>query len=85
MKKIATAQQQLHLVTSEEAAAVSQSLSQNEENAFIANGIRRYQQLQREFDEELFGSRDLDKITALLPEINLLRERLASYGIHVRP
>ena len=49
---------QLHLVTPEEAVAGPQPLSQREEDAFLVKDIRRYQQLQREFDQELFGKQD---------------------------
>ena len=88
----------LHLVTAEEAARIAEQAvpdvaepepepaSQQELDTLIANGIRRYQQLQQEFDRALFAEeQDTDKITEVLPELQLLRTRLASYGIHLRP
>ena len=97
MKK-AKARHGLHLITSEEAAANARQAassvaelepepaSQQELDTFIANGIRRYQQLQQEFDRALFAEhQDVDQISVLLPELQLLRQRLASYGIHLRP
>ena len=87
MKKT-KAQQQLHLVTAEEAAelqAESAPAAPNGEDAFIASGIRRCQQLQQEADRELFGKQDRERLCALWSELQVLRERLAAYGIHVRP
>ena len=87
----------LHLVTAEEAARIAEQAersvepepepaSQQELDSLIANGMRRYQQLQQEFDRALFAEKqDTDKISALLPELQLLRSRLANYGIHLRP
>jgi hypothetical protein len=77
----------LHLVTAEEAAARCQQdpkpSSQQERDSLIANGMRRYQELQAEVDRELFGTQDRDKLAVLLPDLQLLRQRLASYGVHV--
>jgi hypothetical protein len=58
----------------------------------IATGVRRYQQLQQEFDRELFRLKDgdrfdtqeIDHIAALLSELQLLAQRLARYGVQVR-
>jgi len=83
LKKMAKAQQQLHLVTPEEAAAVSPPLSPGEEDTFIAKAVRRYQQLQEEFESEFLGERDLDKIGVMLPEIRALRGVLVGYGVRV--
>jgi hypothetical protein len=84
----------LHLVGPEEAARIAKQAkprvaepepaSAQQLDSLIANGIRRYQQLQQEFDRELFGERNLENIEIILPELHLLRERLASYGVHVK-
>ena len=79
---------QLHLVTPEEAAAAlaqteSAPATQNDEDAFIASGVRRYKQLQQEADRELFGKQDHERLQALWSELQVLRERLAAYGIQV--
>jgi len=82
MRKKTKAQQQLHLVTTEDRPAGAPQ--EQEEDSWIANGIRRYQQVQQEFDQELFGNQDYEKMGALLSEKQLLRERLNSRGVHVR-
>ncbi len=46
--------------------------------------MRAYQQLQLEFDRELCSTQDVDTLTALMQQKNLVRERLAAYGIKVR-
>ena len=72
----------LHLVKATEPAAASQQ----EMDSLIANGVRRYQELQQEVDHELFAEhRDLEKLAVLLPELQLIRQRLASYGVNVHP
>ena len=43
--------------------------------------MRPYQQLQIEFDRELFSTRDVDVLTILIQEKNLVRDRLAAHGI----
>jgi hypothetical protein len=87
MKKT-NAHRNLHLVTAEEKEMRAQqqpsTSSQQELDRVIASGVRRYQELQQAFDRELFGDQDMEKIGEILPELQLLRQRLASYGIHVR-
>ena len=88
MKKPTQAQSQLHLVTPEEAAAAlaqteSAPATQNDEDAFIVSGVRRYKQLQQAADRELFGKQDHERLQALWSELQVLRERLAAYGIQV--
>jgi hypothetical protein len=73
--------QTLHLLARQEAADFDQA----ERDQQIAQGMRAYQQLQMEFDRELFSTRDVDTLTTLLQEKNLMRDRLAAYGIRVRP
>lgn len=80
MKKETKAHRGLHLVTAEERPTGSQP----DVDSLIASGVRRYQQVQQEFDRELFGNQDQEKMAALLSEKHLLRERLNSYGVHVR-
>lgn len=80
MKKQNKACRGMDLVTAEE----KPTSSQPGVDRLIANGMRRYQELQREFDRELFGKKDLQKLAEILPELQLLRERLSSYGVHVR-
>ena len=65
--------------------------SDPETDPLIASGIRRYQELQQKFDRELFRLKDtqldpddVDYIGSVLSELQLLRERLAHYGVHVR-
>lgn len=82
----------LHLVTAEEAASLAVAAeptpcaepAEQEMDAWLAQGIRRYRELQKEVDRELFGDQDQEKLIALLPELQLLRERLNAYGIRVR-
>ncbi len=57
---------------------------QQELDSLIADGIRTYQKLQQEFDRELFGGKDLDKIATLLPQLQMVRARLEAYGVRVR-
>ena len=78
-KTPATVQQQLHLVTAEEAAAGSQ-----QQDALLASGIRHYEKLQQAADRELFGRQDPERLIVLYRELQTLRERLARYGVHVR-
>jgi hypothetical protein len=86
MRKKAKTQQQLHLVTAEQASALSQTeLSPAaDEDAFLASGVRRYNQLRQEADRELFGKQDPERLGTLWSELNVLRERLAAYGIQMR-
>ena len=87
MKAKTNTHRRLHLVTAEAASITEQkppASDQQEVDSFIANGIRRCQELQQAFDRELFGSRDLEKIGEILPELQMLRERLEAYGIYVR-
>ena len=71
----------LHLLTRQEASDRDQA----ERDQQIAQGMRAYQQLQLEFDRELFSTQDVDTLTTLIEKKNLVRERLAAYGIKVRP
>ena len=97
IKPKAKARRGLHLVTPDEAALMAQPdgsiqpepepepASQQELDTLIANGVRRYQQLRQEFDHQLFGDQDPEKMCAIMPEMQLLRERLSRYGVHLRP
>ena len=69
----------LHLITRQDASDPDQLELDHE----IAQGIRAYQQLQIEFDRELFSTQDVDTLTTLIQQKKLLRERLAAYGIKV--
>ena len=71
----------VHLLTRREANDPDQA----ERDQQIADGLRAYQQLQMEFDRELFSTQDPDTLTTLMLEKNLVRERLAAHGIRVRP
>ena len=95
MKKKTPDRHGLHLMSTEEAALMVQqpdpTLEEPESpppatelDSFLLQGIRRYEEVSKEFDRELFGSQDLEKMGALLKEKHLLRERLASYGVRVR-
>jgi hypothetical protein len=47
--------------------------------------VLTYQKLQQQFDAELFSSTpDLELMGTLFVQKNLLKERLASYGVKVR-
>ena len=86
MKKTSQAHLQLHLVTPEEAAAAlaqteSAPATQNDEDAFIASGVRRYKQLQQEADRELFGKQDHERLQALWSELQVLRDRQHGFSI----
>jgi hypothetical protein len=70
----------LRLVTREDASDPDQI----ERDQQIAQGIRAYQQLQLEFDRELFSTQDVDTLTTLIQQKTVLRERLAAHGIKVR-
>jgi hypothetical protein len=82
MKQKTKAHRALHPVTRED--RLTGAPKEQEEDSLIADGIRRYQQVQQEFDQELFGNQDYEKMEALLSEKQLLRERLNSYGVNVR-
>ena len=86
MKKKINAHRQLHLLTAEDRRLcpeeASSPQSQQEMDTLIANGVRRYQQLQEAFDRELFGAQD--KLATLLSEKQLLQQRLQEHGIRVR-
>jgi DNA-binding GntR family transcriptional regulator len=64
-------------------ASETEELSR-QRDALIGQGVQAYQQLQDEFDHELFGRRDLEVLASLMEQKNLLRQRLASYGVQVR-
>ena len=83
--------QTLHIVTAEEAASVAQPPQepepdwQTDRDRLVASGLRRYQQLQHEVDQALFARpQEVDALRELLPELELVRQRLASYGVHVQ-
>jgi hypothetical protein len=70
----------LHLVKTEEASASSRQ----ETEAFIAKGVLRYQELQAEMDRALFAKpQDVETLAVVMPKMQLLKERLASYGVRV--
>jgi hypothetical protein len=71
----------VHLLTRQEASDPDQA----ERDQQIADGMRTYQQLQMEFDRELFSTRDVDILATLMQQKDMVRERLAAYGIKVRP
>jgi hypothetical protein len=59
--------------------------SPQEVDSFIADGIRSYQRLQEQVDKELFSPNpDPEVVSPLLGQLQLVRERLAAYGIRVR-
>ena len=70
----------LHLATRQEASDPEQTECDRQ----IAEGMRAYQQLQMEFDRELFSTQDVDTLTTLIQQKKVLRERLAAHGIKVR-
>ncbi len=74
-------QSALHLVTPEEKLPEP---SPQELDSFIADGVRSYQKLQEEFDRELFGPRDIEKLGSLIEQKQLIRSRLMAYGVRVR-
>ena len=72
--------QNLHLLARQQASDIDHLELEQE----IVQGLRAYQQLQLEFDRELFSTRDPDTLAALIQQKNLVRERLAAHGIKVR-
>ena len=79
--KHSKSQSGLHLVQAEEPSPNSQQ----EKEAFIAQGVLRYQELQAEMDRALFAKpQDIETLAAVMPKLQTLRERLASYGVRVR-
>ncbi len=74
-------QSDLHLVKPEEKLPEP---SPQELDRFIADGVRSYQKLQEEFDRELFGPRDIEKLGSLIEQKQLIRSRLMAYGVRVR-
>ncbi len=70
----------LHLVPAEPSA----NATQQEEDTFIAGGVRAHQRLQDELDHELFGEQNPEKVCRLMQQKELIRSRLAAHGIRVR-
>ena len=76
-------QSALHLVTPEEKLPEP---SPQECDSSIAEGIRSYQKVREGLDHELFsGSRDVEKISGLIEQKQLIRSRLAAHGVRVGP
>ena len=77
----------LHVVTAEEAAALHQKPGAStpaESNAFVAAGVRRYQELEEELAREVLGKQDEERMAVLRMEKKMLRKCLALYGVRVR-
>lgn len=83
----------LHLVQATELSATSQpepepepsTPSQLEIDRLVGQGVLRYEALRVEVDRALFATpQDIETLEELMPQMQLLRERLASYGVHVR-
>jgi hypothetical protein len=80
MKSQKDPERKLHLVADEERPTTSQPPV----DSLIADGVRNYQELQKEVDRALFARpQDVEKLSVLFPQLQFLRERLASYGVHV--
>lgn len=78
MKQSSEGSRGLHLVTREE------SLAGLQEDNLVAQGVQRYQELQARMDRALFSQpQDVETIGEILSEMNLLRERLRSYGVRI--
>jgi hypothetical protein len=70
----------LHLIKTEEPSTTSQQ----ETEAFIAQGVLRFQELQEEVDRALFAKpQDVETLAVVMPKMQLLKERLANYGVRV--
>jgi hypothetical protein len=70
----------LHLIKTEEPSTTSQQ----ETEAFIAQGVLRFQELQEEVDRALFAKpQDVETLAVVMPKMQLLKDRLASYGVRV--
>ena len=64
---------------------VAQAFPQ-ERDSSIAEGMRSYQKVREGLDHELFsGSRDVEKISGLIEQKQLIRSRLAAHGVRVGP
>lgn len=69
----------LHLVKAKEPSTVSQQM-----DSTIAGGVLQYQELQAEMDRALFARpQDVKTLAVVMPKMQLLKERLASYGVRV--
>ena len=54
-------------------------------DTLVGQGVLRYEELRAEVDRALFATpQDIETLKELMPQMQLLRERLASYGVHVR-
>jgi hypothetical protein len=70
----------LHLVQAKEPSTTSQQ----QMDSMIAEGVLRYQELQSEMDRALFAKpQDVETLAVVMPKMQLLKERLASYGVRV--
>ncbi len=70
----------LHLVKTADVPAGSQQ----ETDTFIAQGVLRFQELQEEMDRALFAKpQDVETLSVVMPQMQVLKERLASYGVRV--
>jgi len=72
---------QLHLVTVE----ASSPASQQSTDSLIVQGLQNYKELQAQMDRALFAKpQDIETLAVVMPQLKVLRERLASYGVRVR-
>jgi hypothetical protein len=79
MKKTQSSRR-LHLVQATERSTASKQ----EMDTWIAEGVLQYQELQGEMDRALFANpQDVETLAVVMPKLQLLRERLASYGVRV--
>lgn len=70
----------LHLVKAKEPSTAPQP----QMDSMIAEGVLQYQELQAEMDRALFARpQDVETLAVVMPKLQLLRERLASYGVRV--
>ncbi len=81
--KVVKPESDLHLV---KPADKSPKPSPQERDSSIAEGMRSYQKVREGLDHELFsGSRDVEKISGLIEQKQLIRSRLAAHGVRVGP
>ena len=58
---------------------------QQQLDSLIFHGVRHYKELQAEMDRALFATpQDIPAIADVLPQLQLLRAQLESYGVHVQ-
>ena len=84
MKKQTNPKCEIHMVI-DDINELLATTSQPEQDSLILQGVRNYKELQAEMDRALFAKpQDVHTLAEVMPQLQQLRERLASYGVHVQ-